>query len=157
MSVPHKQEMSSVQLVYLQLCTIYTIWLLSAFKPNVPISIQAWLLLKHTGHTLGAPLSTDVPKCLIGYHQYLWLLASHRLDPCEALNLGSVCSWQLHGNMGPCSPPLPIENFNSHIEIQLPGELENTHLLCSPTLISGEAWVHWWWKLFLLYVGILTM
>ena len=68
------------------------IWLLSAFKPNVPISIQAWLLLKHTGHTLGASLSTDVPKCLIGYHWYLQLLASHRLDPCEALNLGSVCS-----------------------------------------------------------------
>ena len=103
MSVPHKQEMSSVQLVYLQLCTIYMIWLLSAFKPNVPISIQAWLLLKHTGHTLGAPLSTDVPKCLIGYHRYLRLLASHRLDPCEALNLGSVCSRQLYGNMEPCT------------------------------------------------------
>ena len=79
------------------------IWLLSAFKPNVPISIQAWLLLKHTRHTLGASLSTDVPKCLIGYHRYLRLLASHRLDPCEALNLGSVCSRQLHGNMGPCT------------------------------------------------------
>ena len=122
------------------------IWLLSAFKPKVSISIQAWFLLKHTRHTLGVLLSTDVPKCLIGYHRYLPLLASHRLDPCEALNLGSVCSWQLHGNMGPCSPTLPSENFNSHIEVQLPVELENTHLLCSPTLISGEAWVHWWWK-----------
>ena len=88
---------------------MYTIWLLSAFKPNVPISIQAWLLLKHTGHTLGVSLSTAVPKCLIGYHQYLQLLTSHGLDPCEALNLGSVCSRQLHGNMGPCSfhPILP--------------------------------------------------
>ena len=120
------------------------IWLLSAFKPNVLISIQAWLLLKHTRHTLGAPLSTDVPKCLIGYHRYLRLLASHRLDPCKALNLGSVCSRQPHGNMGPCSPPLPGENFNSHIEVQLPVELENIHLLCSSTLISGEAWVHLW-------------
>ena len=36
--------------------------------------------------------------------------------------------------MGPCSPPLPGENFNSRIEVQLPVELENTHLLCSPTL-----------------------
>ena len=81
-------------------------WLRSAFKPNVPISIKAWLLLKHTGHTLGASLTTDVPKCLIGYHRYLPLLASHRLDPCEALNLGSVCSRQLHGNMGPCNPKL---------------------------------------------------
>ena len=27
--------------------------MLSAFKPNVTISIQVWLLLKHTGHTLG--------------------------------------------------------------------------------------------------------
>ena len=61
MSVPHKQEMSSVQLVYLQLCTIYMIWLLSVFKPNVLISIQAWLLLKHTGHILDVSLSTDVP------------------------------------------------------------------------------------------------
>ena len=78
-------------------------WLLLAFKPNVPISIQAWLLLKHTGHTLGVSLSTDIPKCLVGYHRYLRLLASHRLDPCEALNLGSVCSRQLHGNMGPCT------------------------------------------------------
>ena len=78
------------------------IWLLSAFKPNVLISIQAWLLLKHTGHTLGASLSTDIPKCLIGYHQYLRLLASHRLDPCKALNLGVLCSRQLHGNVGPC-------------------------------------------------------
>ena len=94
--------MSSVKLVYLQLCTIYTLWLLSAFKPNVPISIQAWLLLKHTRHTLGASLSTDIPKCLIGYHWYLRLLASHRLDPGEALNLGSVCSRQLHGNTRPC-------------------------------------------------------
>ena len=109
-------------------------WLLSAFKPNVPISIQAWLLLKHTGHTLDASLSTDVSKCLIGCHWYLRLLASHRLDPCGALNLGSVCSQQLHSNMGPCSPPLPGENFNSRIEVQLPVELENTHLLCSPTL-----------------------
>ena len=110
------------------------IWLLSAFKPSVPISIQAWLLLKHTEHTLGLSLSTDVPKCLIGYHWYLRLLASHRLDPCKALNLGSVCSRQLHGNMGPCSPPLPGENFNSRIEVQLPVALENTHLLCSSTL-----------------------
>ena len=39
---------------------------------------------------------------------------------CEALNLGSVCSRQLHGNLGPCSPPLPTENFNSRIEVQLP-------------------------------------
>ena len=45
-----------------------------------------------------------------------------------------MCSRQLHGNMGPCSPPLPGENFNSHIEVQLPVELENTHLICSPTL-----------------------
>ena len=110
------------------------IWLLSTFKPNVLISIQAWLLLKHTEHTLGASLSTDIPKCMIGCHRYLWLLASHRLDPCKALNLGSVCSQQLHGNMGPCSPPLPSENFNNCIEVQLPVELENTHLLCSPTL-----------------------
>ena len=80
------------------------IWSLSAFKPNVPVSIQAWLLLKHTGHILGASLSTDVPKCLIGYHWYLQLLVSHRLDPCEAFNLGIVCSRQLHGNMGPCDP-----------------------------------------------------
>ena len=109
-------------------------WLLSAFKPNVPISIQTWLLLKHTGHTLGASLSTVVPKCLIGYHRYLRLLASHRLNPCEALNLESVCSRQLHGNMGLCSPPLPGENFNSCIEVQLPVKLENTHLSCSPTL-----------------------
>ena len=29
-------------------------------------------------------------------------MASHRLDPCEALNLGSVCSRQLHGNLGSC-------------------------------------------------------
>ena len=36
--------------------------------------------------------------------------------------------------MGPCSPPLPGKNFNSRIEVQLPVELENTHLLCSPTL-----------------------
>ena len=79
------------------------IWLLSAFKPNVLISIQAWLQLKHTRHTLGASLSTDIPKCLIGCHRYLLLLTSHRLDPCEALNLGSVCSQQLHGNMGPCT------------------------------------------------------
>ena len=87
-------------------------WLLSAFKPNVPISIQAWLLLKHTRHTLGASLSTDVPKCLIGYHRYLRLLASHRLDPCEALNLGIMCSRQLHGNMGPCTTlqGLTLEN-----------------------------------------------
>ena len=28
----------------------------------------------------------------------------------------------------------PGENFNSCIEVQLPVELENTHLLCSPTL-----------------------
>ena len=97
----------------------------SAFKPGI---------VKHTGHSLGASLSTDIPKCLIGYHQYLRLLASHRLDPCKALNLGSVCSQQLHGNMGPCSPLLPGENFNSQIEVQLPVELENTHLLCSPTL-----------------------
>ena len=84
--------------------------------------------------TLGLSLSTDIPKCLIGYHQYLRQLASHRLNPCEALNLGSVCSQQLQGNMGPCSPPLPGENFNSHIEVQLPVELEDTHLICSPTL-----------------------
>ena len=92
------------------------IWLLSAFKPNVPISIQAWLLLKHTGHTLGVSLSTDVPKCLIGYHLYLWLLASHRFDPCEALNLRSVCSWQLHGNMGP---------YNVVTQITLPIKVRN--------------------------------
>ena len=88
-------------------------WLLSAFKPNVLISIQAWLLLKHTGHTLGTSLSTDVPKCLIGYHRYLQLLASYRLDPCEALNLGSVCSRQLHGNMGPC---IVMSQFNQEAE-----------------------------------------
>ena len=29
-------------------------------------------------------------------------MASHRLDPYEALNLRSVCSRQLHGNLGPC-------------------------------------------------------
>ena len=29
-------------------------------------------------------------------------LASHRLDPYEALNLRSVCSRQLHCNLGPC-------------------------------------------------------
>ena len=132
-------------------------WLLSAFKPNVPISIQAWLLLKHTRHTPGAPLSTDVPKCLIGYHQYLQLLASHRLDPCEALNLGSLCSQQLHSNMGPCSPPLPSENFNSRIEVQLPVELENTHLLCPPTLNQWLSLGPLMVKLFLLYVGILAM
>ena len=85
------------------------IWLLSAFKPNVLINIQAWLLLKHTRHTLGASLSTDVSKCLIGYHQYLRLLASHRLDPCEILNLRSVCSQQLHGNMGPCRTEYTLE------------------------------------------------
>ena len=55
------------------------IWLLSAFRPNVLISIQAWLLLKAPWHTLGASLSTDVPKCLIGYHWCLWLLASHEV------------------------------------------------------------------------------
>ena len=109
------------------------------------------------GLTLGSSLSTNVPGCLIGCHWYLWLLASHRLDPYEALNLRSVCSWQLHGNLGCCSPLLPSENSNSHIEVQLPVELENTHLLCSPTLISGEAWVHWWQKLFLLYMGILAV
>ena len=36
--------------------------------------------------------------------------------------------------MGPCSPLLPGENFNSRIEVQLPVELENTHIFCSPTL-----------------------
>ena len=36
--------------------------------------------------------------------------------------------------MGPCSPPLPAENFNTCIEVLLAVELENTHLLCSPTL-----------------------
>ena len=36
--------------------------------------------------------------------------------------------------MGPCSPLLPSENFNICIEVQLPVELENTKLLCSPTL-----------------------
>ena len=56
--------------------------------------------------------------------------------------------WQLNGNMEPCSPLLPGENFNSHIEVQWPVKLENTHLLCSPTLISGEAWVHWWQNCF---------
>ena len=40
---------------------------------------------------------------MIGYHQYLRLLASHRLDPFKALNLRSVCSQQLHGNLGPCT------------------------------------------------------
>ena len=87
--------------------------MLSAFKPNVPIGIQAWLLLNHLAlaqvsaqaHrlTLGSSLSTSAPGCLIGRHQYLQLLASHRLDPLEALNLGSVCSQQLHGNSGPCN------------------------------------------------------
>ena len=72
------------------------------------------------GFTLGSSLSTSAPGCLIGCHWYLQLLASHRLDPYEALNLGSVCSQQLHGNLGPCSPPLPGENFNDHIEVQLP-------------------------------------
>ena len=32
----------------LQFCTIYIGWLLSAFKPKILISIEAWLLLKHT-------------------------------------------------------------------------------------------------------------
>ena len=50
------------------------------------------------------------------------------------LSTYGVCSRQLHGNMGPCSPLLPGENFNSHIEVQLPVELENTHLFSSPTL-----------------------
>ena len=94
-------------------------WLLSAFKPNVPISIQAWLLLKHTRHTLGSSLSTDVPKCLIGYHWYLQLLASHRLDPCEALNLGSVCSRQLHGNMGPCNSSFRASKAHNTREVLL--------------------------------------
>ena len=123
------------------------IWLLSAFKPNVPISIQAWLLLTHTGTSTGTSTWTR-PSFILKYW-CMWVLdwlppvlASHRLDPCKALNLRSVCSRQLHGNLGPCSPLLPGENFNSHIEVQLPVELENTHLLCSPTLISGEAWVH---------------
>ena len=47
--------------------------------------------------------STGAPGCLIGCHRYLRLLASHRLDPYEALNLRSVCSQQLHSNLGPCN------------------------------------------------------
>ena len=93
--------------------------MLSAFKLNVPISIQAWSLLKHTGHTLGLSLSTDVPKCLIGYNWYLRLLASHRLDPCEALDLGSVCSQKLHGNMGPCKGVLNFLHLLDLILAQL--------------------------------------
>ena len=85
---------------------------------------------------------TGAPGCLIGCHQYLRLLASHRLDPLRGSQPRNVCSQQLHGNLGPCSPPLPGESFNSHIEVQLTEKLEYTHLLCSPTLISGEAWVH---------------
>ena len=129
-----------------------------AFKPGYCLCIlaQAQVQAQAHGLTLGSSLSTGEPGCLIGYHRYLWLLVSHRLVPFEALNLRSVCSWQLHGNLGPCSPPLPGENFNNRIEVQLPVKLENTHLLHSPTLISGKAWVHWWQKLFLLYMGILT-
>ena len=53
-------------------------WLLSAFKPSVPISIQAWLLQSIPTH-LGVSLSTGVCRCLIGYHCHLRLLASHEV------------------------------------------------------------------------------
>ena len=39
----------------LQFCTIYMIGLLSAFKPNVPISIQAWLLQSILTHCTVCP------------------------------------------------------------------------------------------------------
>ena len=41
----------------LQFHTIYMIWLLSAFKPYVPISIQAWLLQSTLTH----------PMCILKY------------------------------------------------------------------------------------------
>ena len=58
--------MSSVWLVYLQLCTIYMIWLLSAFKPNVSIGIQARLLLMHTGSSTGTSTQTH-PRFVLKY------------------------------------------------------------------------------------------
>ena len=42
----------------------------SAFKPGY---------CKAPWHTLGVSLSTGVPRCLIGYHWHLQLLASHRV------------------------------------------------------------------------------
>ena len=42
----------------------------SAFKPGY---------CKAHWHTLGASLSTHVPRCLIGYHWHLRLLASHEV------------------------------------------------------------------------------
>ena len=94
----------------------------SAFKPGYCLHVlaQAQVPAQAQRLTLGSSLSTSAPECLIGYHCYLRPLASHRLDPYEGLNLRSVCSRQLHGNLGPCSPPLPGENFNSRIEVQLP-------------------------------------
>ena len=55
----------------------------SAFKPGYCLRIlaQAQVPTQAHGFTLGLSLSTSAPQCLIGYHQYLRLLASHRLDP----------------------------------------------------------------------------
>ena len=55
----------------------------SAFKPGYCLRILAQAQVPAQAHrlTLGSSLSTDIPKCLIGYHQYIRLLASHRLDP----------------------------------------------------------------------------
>ena len=57
--------------------------------------------------------------CLIGYHSThdYWLHTGWIL--CEALNLGSVCSRQLHGNLGPCSSQ---ESSNSSIPFSVPEE-----------------------------------
>ena len=59
-SVPHKQEMPSVVLVYCSSVQSIMSCLLSAFKPMVPISIQAWLLLKHTDTLYCESLSTAI-------------------------------------------------------------------------------------------------
>ena len=47
-------------------------WLLSAFKPNVTIGIQAQLLLMHTGSSTGTSTQTH-PRFVLKYW-YTWAL-----------------------------------------------------------------------------------
>ena len=97
----------------------------SAFKPGY---------CKAPWQTLGVSLSTGVPKCLIGYHWHLRLLASHRVgslwgsQPRECVAYSCMVTWD------PAVLCYPVKTSILCVEVQLPAKLENTHWLCSPTL-----------------------
>ena len=74
---------------------------------------------------------------MIGYHQYLRLLASHRLDPCKALNRRSVCSQQLHGNLGPCTDEDYLWS------LRLLGTSNPTQLLNTVVFCIGKGFALW--------------